>query len=481
MRLLLEAVDRTLSALEGVGVPAAENRLIVAHWHLAIALTIARDTDWDDNSRSLLDCRLEIPENAPEEDRKILETYNHKYICFSELQKRVLEDKLPSPSMFGKAGPEGWRKTQYTDVRILCLRPPAAKGLPLRMLHNVFRQFTLNLHKPLPKGSATADSATRVAATLCAEMGKAFDNETQRSETFDTCFFPLFSDGDRWKSEHLVKAKIDSHHGKVNRALFLLNETKSLLKEGKPHSPTSLPASTPRIYTSCTLYEGRGTQGSLTFTENISGQKDNRLLFAASLSSSKHSALPVLVKLVNEPYGEDVHRLLARHHFAPSLYGYARYEGAPCAYIMEYLQSPTWTTLYNFSRGNASNNNDKRAIRRSLQHLVGILEDNQVVHGDLRPVNIMLQVDDERKLVRSKGRKSTAKIRVVDFDWAGKAGEVLYPVLRNQDIDWPGNSGGPIEGGQDRQLVKSWFYEAFSLPFDTVPPKNADLEDRRHT
>ncbi|KZT01360.1 uncharacterized protein LAESUDRAFT_798037 [Laetiporus sulphureus 93-53] len=383
-----------------MGLPADTNRRVMEDWHLAIALTIAWDADWDDYDRSLLDHRLEIPENAPKEHRLRLETYNHKYIRFSVLQKRVLEDKLPSPSMFGKAGPEGWRKTQYTDVRILCLRPPAAKGLPLRMLHNVFRQFTLNLHKPLPKGSATADSATRVAATLCAEMGKAFDNETQRSETFDTCFFPLFSDGDRWKFEHLVKVK--------------------------------------------------------------------------------HSALPVLVKLVNEPYGEDVHRLLARHHFAPSLYGYARYEGAPCAYIMEYLQSLTWTTLYNFSRGNASNK-DKRAIRRSLQHLVGILEDNQVVHGDLRPVNIMLQVDDERKLVRSKGRKSTAKIRVVDFDWAGKAGEVLYPVLRNQDIDWPGNSDGPIEGGHNRQLVKSWFYEAFSLPFDTVPPKNADLEDRRHT
>ncbi|KZT05419.1 uncharacterized protein LAESUDRAFT_714945 [Laetiporus sulphureus 93-53] len=101
MEMLLDPLRELLSVLEGVGLPADKKCLVVVDWHLAIG-TIARFTDWDNYDRSLLDRRLEIPENAPEEHRKRLEAYNKDYIRFSELQKRVLEDKLPSPSTFAK-------------------------------------------------------------------------------------------------------------------------------------------------------------------------------------------------------------------------------------------------------------------------------------------------------------------------------------------------------------------------------------------
>jgi len=48
---------------------------------------------------------------------------------------------------------------------------------------------------------------------------------------------------------------------------------------------------------------------------------------------------------------------------------------------------------------------------------------------------------------------------MIDFDWAGEAGEVYYPAERNpstEGIEWPGKAGGIISLGDDEKLVKSW-------------------------
>ncbi len=57
----------------------------------------------------------------------------------------------------------------------------------------------------------------------------------------------------------------------------------------------------------------------------------------------------MLVKLVNAGYGVDVHHLLAKHNLAPTLHAYSEVEGAPRAYIMEYLDSSSWKLLSGFS------------------------------------------------------------------------------------------------------------------------------------
>ncbi|KZT03562.1 uncharacterized protein LAESUDRAFT_337341 [Laetiporus sulphureus 93-53] len=224
-------------------------------------------------------------------------------------------------------------------------------------------------------------------------------------------------------------------------------------------SPTIYPASTPRIYGSCVLYatlEGV-TEGSLTFQRQLSFEHHKHSFFAATLSLPERSKIQVLVKLVNEPYGEDVHRLLASHDLAPTLYGCARREGAPTAYVMEHL-SPSWVTLFKFSHHEIAGSLGE-AVRRSLDHLLKLLEDNSVVHGDLRSNNIMLQVDDQGKpVVLLNG---SAKINVIDYDWSGTAGRARYPALRNptiKDITWPGEPGGIIESEHDRKLVDSWWH-----------------------
>ena len=47
-------------------------------------------------------------------------------------------------------------------------------------------------------------------------------------------------------------------------------------------------------------------------------------------------------------------------------------------------------------------------------------------------------------------------LRVIDFDWAGKARQVHYMVEQNTEIQWPSKAGGPIEQDHNSKIVDSW-------------------------
>ena len=99
--------------------------------------------------------------------------------------------------------------------------------------------------------------------------------------------------------------------------------------------------------------------------------------------------------------------------------------------------------------------------------MLDVLETAQFVHGDLRTNNIMIRVD-KQGLPLSSSNEEHSNIRVVDFDWAGKAHEVRYPDTRNnniEDVKWPGDAGTPIEAGHDRLLVTSWWGYYFNEEF----------------
>ena len=57
-----------------------------------------------------------------------------------------------------------------------------------------------------------------------------------------------------------------------------------------------------------------------------------------------------------------------------------------------------------------------------------------------------------------------AKAVLVDFDWAGKAGEVRYPVTRSNGFGYPREAGGPIDTQDDRQFYSTWKDEILLYP-----------------
>ena len=177
---------------------------------------------------------------------------------------------------------------------------------------------------------------------------------------------------------------------------------------------------TPRIYGTCELIgKAKDETGTLTF------------------------------KLVSRSYSQQVHEHLAAKGLAPKLYGYAKVDGAPTAYVMEYLDPSEWKTLHRFM--NASSTVLSRTeLRKALEDIVRVLKSKNYVHGDLRPNNIMIHKD----LL-----KQPLGLMVVDYDWAGEASKVYYPAERNpeiEDIKWPGEAGGKIENDHDWKLILSW-------------------------
>jgi len=145
-------------------------------------------------------------------------------------------------------------------------------------------------------------------------------------------------------------------------------------------------------------------------------------LFLATLSSRSIPDLQVLVKLVPRSYSQDVLKHMADNGLSPKLYGYAEVEDAPTAYVMDYLDPCTWETLHEFLKSDAAAL-DRTQLQEALDGIIEKLQLKNYVHGDLRSNNIMIRTDVIEKSV---------DLRVIDFDWAGEAGQVCYPAERKR-------------------------------------------------
>ena len=146
-------------------------------------------------------------------------------------------------------------------------------------------------------------------------------------------------------------------------------------------------------------------------------------------------------------YSEEVHRALADEGIAPLLHGTALVTGAPSAIIMEYLDPLSgWTTLQDYIKAH-------REIKISIEHpalvrLLNTLKEKRIVHGDLRPHNIMCRPRPD-----TGTGEHELEIKVVDFDWAGRLGSAKYPANMDPAIEWPGARYGVIGENDDETLL----------------------------
>ncbi|PVF98830.1 hypothetical protein CPB86DRAFT_704246, partial [Serendipita vermifera] len=79
-----------------------------------------------------------------------------------------------------------------------------------------------------------------------------------------------------------------------------------------------------------------------------------------------------------------------------------------------------------------------------LIRLLEVMKEKKVVHGDFRPVNIM---------VRESTGETGLEVKVIDFDWSGICGEARYPLVRNLEIEWPGRAEELIGADDDGILL----------------------------
>jgi len=157
------------------------------------------------------------------------------------------------------------------------------------------------------------------------------------------------------------------------------------------------------------------------------GEGSHHLVFTATFKGVTPSLPPppphsVLLKLVRGRYGGSAHAAAAALGYAPALLGTAQVPGGWTAVVMEALSAHDGWEVYK-----PEDQAQRAAVLAAYATSVAELG---YVHGDLRPVNV---------LVRVPPRSGDAKVDVafLDWDWAGAAGEAVYPPGLSEAIAWP--------------------------------------------
>ena len=129
-------------------------------------------------------------------------------------------------------------------------------------------------------------------------------------------------------------------------------------------------------------------------------------------------------------YSKEVHICVASSGHAPEFLGMEILSDEWLMVVMEYVNGSSWD----------------EAIDKPLAELraaVLSLHGASFVHGDLRPNNILVM---------------SGIVCIIDFEWAGVAGQVVYPFLMNHsDVTWPDNAkhGQSIKQAHDPRWVRS--------------------------
>jgi hypothetical protein len=170
-------------------------------------------------------------------------------------------------------------------------------------------------------------------------------------------------------------------------------------------------------------------------------------LFRAIIKQVGKSDANCIVKFT-ECYGEDVHKYLHEENLAPKLY-FTQKIGQFTAVVMNEIKDAMDIQSYLKKFGD-----DESEIKNQCDHLIDCLNDRDMVHGDLRPNNILVK---------------DGKVQVIDFDWAGEGQNVRYPSFMNHvDVSWP-------IGASDGQLIqhehdKYWIDHLFQASVVISPP-----------
>lgn len=168
-----------------------------------------------------------------------------------------------------------------------------------------------------------------------------------------------------------------------------------------------------------------------------------------------------------QTYGTEAHKAWAAAGLAPKLLEEHLVAGMWHQVVMEYLppelpDASGWLTMrYLMQPVEEQLKNAPQQLvlaPQKMPHLIQqakqLLDDAHAVsvsglpavHGDARPENIMVHVLEQEVL----------QLKLIDMDWAGAAGRVVYPVLLNtKNIAWPEGvgPGKVLEQKHDRDLL----------------------------
>ncbi|KZT70608.1 hypothetical protein DAEQUDRAFT_750287 [Daedalea quercina L-15889] len=215
----------------------------------------------------------------------------------------------------------------------------------------------------------------------------------------------------------------DARIWRVARMLFALRRAINALRDW--YTEMAVPANpSSRLFplaTSCTLPGGATLE--FRYEKPLMGLDPSCATFlvrvVSSPDSEKYSVGRRMVVKFVEAYGRDAHELLARNGFAPELIYYGdvwptqAVSGPWKTVVMEYVEGVTLAKMC--VNGGAP----PRPVYDAVRDALALLHGAGMVHGAVRSPNI---------LVANGEGDMRARTRILDFDWAGKQGQVRYPL-----------------------------------------------------
>ena len=147
----------------------------------------------------------------------------------------------------------------------------------------------------------------------------------------------------------------------------------------------------------------------------------HKLVFLATLTATGEK---VCVKFARS-YSQEVHSFCAKIGCAQALRSFEPIPGGWLMIVMDAIDD--FDELYGCYEVSKSH-----PIVEAMDEKLNEMHRNDFVHGDIRESNIMV----------SKDRKG---FMFLDFDWAGKMGEVRYPMHVNR-VDFPARPDGALDG-----------------------------------
>ena len=166
------------------------------------------------------------------------------------------------------------------------------------------------------------------------------------------------------------------------------------------------------------------------------GQLWNKKRF---LYRAKMQNIYTIVKFTRR-YCPNLHQFCAEQGHAPMLLGYGTVPGGWHVVVMEYVRHDTDKTLAHYAPTHLEQ------WEKDLTHLMKEFHDEGFVHGDLRDANLILR----------KGEP--ARIILVDYDWGGKVGDVMFPArLLHEDLTWTDLKSLEITKDHDRRVLRTTF------------------------
>ena len=137
-----------------------------------------------------------------------------------------------------------------------------------------------------------------------------------------------------------------------------------------------------------------------------------------------------LVVKFTESYCKEAHEIMARSQHAPKLLCFKKVNALFYMVVMEYIRDAIPLYEYVTTHGKS-----KEQVLDLCMTALDNLHKEGYCHGDFRPNNILVT-----------GSEQSLQVKVVDFDWAGKIGEVKYPTYMSEAIIWP-------DGASDGSLI----------------------------